>query len=189
MAIALSTLAKSPVAVLTLASSTLPTAACVCGRRRGCKAADLERQIDVVGVVAQARLQERIELVHRSKGAGKSSGRSEEPTGRARCVGRSRLGIDADGAAQQRHPAADVDQVALARAVDLGKIGGARALQVVAGDSERADRVAGRYRAEVSTLPTMLPVPPSVPALNTLAVIVPLTVVAPRLMTTPLGLA
>ncbi len=116
-------------------------------RRRGRRgeAADRQVEIDVVGVVAQARLQEGIELVDRGEGAGKPARRIEDGVGRATArrsmPGRRSSTLTVPPCSVGR--AADIDAVAQARAADFGACRRSRCMGIVAGDGHRADRVAG----------------------------------------------
>ena len=148
-AMALSTWAKSPAAALTpgvqrRAHGVLRR---VGGRRR--EAADLQREIGVVGVVAQARQQEGIVLVDRGKGAGQAGAGAQDRVGGPRTESGAGLDMDIQRAALERRRTAHRHQVGLASAGHLHLIGTARCVEVVAVDGERADRVARRQHSVV----------------------------------------
>ena len=80
------TVARSPLAPATLWSSTRPTAAWLAVGGTGAEAAGTERQIDVVGVVAERGLEEGEQAVGAGVGAGDAAGGIEDGVGGAGCI-------------------------------------------------------------------------------------------------------
>jgi hypothetical protein len=102
--------------------------------RRLLEAADLQVEIGVVGVVAEARLQERKGVAGEACiGAAQPAGRAQDGVAGAWRVDAGRNGRD-HGAAPECGRAVDRDQIALPGIVDLDLIDAAGGLRVVAGD-------------------------------------------------------
>src|SRR5580693_7391 len=128
-AMAFSTVAKSPLAVGEVWSSTRPTAFWLKVWPPKEKAVQYQCQEHVVGVVGERRRQEGEVAGDARVGAGDATRRIEDRVGRAAAIVAG-LRQHLHGAALDRSRAADIDAVGLARRIGLDLVGRARHLDV-----------------------------------------------------------